>query len=136
MKKLFLSLVLLITIGCSVWAVNKVNFVKEYDGIPVELRGVWYSLNFSMDEGETEDTQYRPLFIASRVILATTYYSDRIMKTELYEHTYGPSYLLYSEEEGTVYLVVFYKELPDTPVVYMYKSGKEQFRSCVKIVKL
>ena len=137
MKKLILVLVLLLTILSTTWADDdKVSLVKEYTDVPIELRGTWYTLSFSTDEGETADDSNRPLILATQFYLCTVYYNDRIVKAELFTHKYGPSYFLYSEDKGVVYIIVFYKEAPDTPVVYMMKNDVEQFRSCVKIVKI
>ena len=138
MKKLLVVCLLLLVTLCSAWTKDKeeIKLLKEYTEIPVELRGTWYTLHYSTDEGKTDDTTYRPLLIATTVHLSSMYYSDRIIKAEKFQHPYGPAYLLYSEEQGITYLVAFYKEVPSTPFVYMYKDEVEQFRSCVKIIRI
>lgn len=136
MKK-FILVSLSIVLLCSfVWADQKVSLVKEYDEIPIELRGTWYTLQFSTDEGVTQDETYRPLLVVTQRYLGSKYYDDRIVRVELFSHRYGPSYFLFSEETNVFYMVIFYIESPDTPVVYMYKNGKEQYRSCFKIIRI
>ena len=137
MKRLILILIFLITILSASWADNnKVSLVKEYTDVPVELRGAWHALSFSVDEGETVEGASGTIIFATQFYLCTIYHNDRIIKTELFSHEYGPSYFLYSEDKSIMYMVVFYKETPDTPVLYMIKDDEEQLRCCIKIVKI
>ena len=134
MKKFIFISLSIILLYSFVWADNEP--IKRFDDIPTELRGTWYSLEFSTDEGATQDETYRPIIKASQFYLSTLYYSDRIVRSEISNNILGSSYVLFSEDGISFYMVVFYKETPTTPIVYMFKNGKEQFRSCVKIVKI
>lgn len=134
MKKFILISLSIILLCSIVWADS--SPIKRFDNIPSELRGTWYSLEFSTDEGTTQDETYRPLIKASQFYLTTAYYSDRIIRSEMSNNMLGSSYVLFSEDEISFYMVVFYKEAPATPIVYMFKNGIEQYRACVKIVKI
>ena len=136
MKRLTVVIVFLFIVICSAWAVEKAKLIKTYSEIPYELRGTWYSLFFSVDKGETSDEEYKPLLTVDRSSITTAYYTDRIVKTEKYDGIDSKAFLFYSEEEGVKYLLIYYQELPDMPILYMYKGEEEQFRSCVKIIKI
>ena len=110
--------------------------INIYTEIPFELRGTWYSLWFSDDQGKTEDKTYQPLFVVTRKMLGSQYFSDFIVSAEKLQFNEGIGYALYSEDKMTVYLVMFYTETGDLPIVYVFKNKKEQYRSCIEIKRI
>lgn len=131
---LLLSVALLFLFSSGLFAEPKT--LNLYSEIPFELRGTWYSLWFSEDQGKTEDTKYQPLFAVDSDTIATVHYVDYIISAEKFQFKEGIGYALYSEDNITTYLVMFYPDTEDLPVVYIFKNKIEQCRSCIKIVKI
>ena len=131
---LLLSVVLLFLFSSGLFAEPKT--LNLYSEIPFELRGTWYSLWFSEDQGETEDTKYQPLFAVDSDTIATVHYVDYIISAEKLQFNEGIGYALYSKDNVTVYLVMFYTDTGDLPIVYVFRNKKEQCRSYIKIVKI
>lgn len=134
MKRLIITFIILLSVSLGLFAEPKT--LNLYSEIPFELRGTWYSLWFSEDQGKTEDTKYQPLFAVDNDTIATVHYVDYIISAEKLQFNEGIGYALYSKDNVTVYLVMFYTDTGDLPIVYVFRNKKEQCRSCIKIVKI
>lgn len=134
MKRLIITFIILLSVSLCLFAEPKT--LNLYSEIPFELRGTWYSLWFSEDQGETEDTKYQPLFAVDSDTIATVHYVDYIISAEKLQFNEGIGYALYSKDNVTVYLVMFYTDTGDLPIVYVFRNKKEQCRSYIKIVKI
>ena len=134
MKRLIITFIILLSVSLCLFAEPKT--LNLYTEIPFELRGTWFSLSYSEDQGKTEDDTYRPLLVVTRTMVGSAYYSDYIISAEKFQFKEAIGYALYSEDNVTTYLVMFYPDTEDLPVVYIFKNKIEQCRSCIKIVKL
>ena len=79
MKKLIV-LFIIVCISTLLFAGPKV--INVFNEIPPELRGVWYSVSYSEDQGKTVDPTYRPLFSVTSNMVSSSFYSDTIEETE------------------------------------------------------
>jgi hypothetical protein len=60
MKKLILSFILLVLMTS--FAFSKIKFVDEQETMPAELEGVWYAIEYSIDQGVTWSQDSTVLF--------------------------------------------------------------------------
>lgn len=137
MKRLITTLCLLISFSLCLFAEPEV--ISTSTKIPFELRGEWYSLSYSEDLGQTEDRNYRPVFRVTRdtVIYQSPVFTDKIVCVQKFSFNKNNNigYALHSEDDITIYLVLFYKDTGGLPIVYIFKDKQEQCRILVNIVK-
>ena len=137
MKKLIITLCLLFSFSLCLFAEPEV--ISTSTKIPFVLRGEWYSISYSDTLGETEDKAYKPVYrVTSDTIISRSQMAvDKIVYVQKFSFNKNNNigYALYSEDDVTAYLVLFYANLGGLPIVYIFKNKEEQCRMLINIVK-
>ena len=136
MKKLVIILCLLFSFSLCLFAEPEI--ISTSTKIPFVLRGEWHSISYSDTLGETEDKAYKPVYrVTSDTIISHSQIAvDKIVCVQKFSfNNTNIGYALYSEDDVTTYLVLFYADTCGLPIVCIFKNEKEQCRMLIHIVK-
>lgn len=133
MKKITTILCLLLLFSLCLFAEPKI--IGTSTEIPPELTGTWFSLSYSEDQGKTQDYKYEPIFNVTTDSIVSSDFTDKIISVEKFRLDKSTGYILHSEDKETIYVVVFYPDTGNLPLVYIVQNKKEQCRILVNIVK-
>lgn len=136
MKKLVIILCLLFSFSLCLFAEPEI--ISTSTKIPFVLRGEWYSISDSDTLGETEDKAYKPVYrvTSDTIISHSQIAADKIVYVQKFSfNNTNIGYALYSEDDVTAYLVLFYADTCGLPIVYIFKNKEEQCRMLIHIVK-